>query len=502
MNWKKPLLFDLRRLWPGYDPDGPPARPFQWLPWRRNPRDEAEELGFQPGVYYRACTNMKWTGPIYLNGGIWRRDLLNVVNQLTAMAKVNAPFHRGLEALARDQRRSALPFQGIRTLRLSVAMLISCGFLTAFLVLGSVAGMLDKADQLAVTFLLVSCLGALLPASLVMNRGGAREALLLRMRDHLEAGCTLSETMRRFPRFFPRFYADIVEAGETSGQLAPSLEGLTEDTLRRITLRRALRPVFWYLSIVLAIQATLLTFIIAKVVPVFADILGGLESSVALPWPIQVAQSLSDAVGRPGRMVSFDLAVNLLLIALAALGLGLLVVGPVILRLRRRYAWSTCGIGLLALPIPGLRRIVVQQNLVAASAILEKLLNAGMPLDAALERVERADLHRVYQTLFRNVRLRVTQGETFSNALKLCAGSGLVPRLYQGVSALGERSGMLPQALSRMAELYQSNVEKRVRILYDAFLPAGVVVLGCLSLFGELLVFTTLVSLVNSLMVV
>jgi len=502
MNWRKLLLFDMRRLWPGHTPEGPPARPLQWLPWRRRRTQETEARDFQPGVYYRACTSMLWRGPVYINGGIWRRDLLGVVNQLTAMAKVNAPFHRGLEALARDQRRSALPLQGIRTLRLSVALMISCAFLSAFLVFGSSAGILDKGDFLTLTFLLVSFMGALLPASLVMNRGGAREALLLRMRDHLESGRTLSEMMRRFPRFFPKFYADLVEAGETSGQLAAALEGLSEDTLRRITLRRALRPVVWYLLIVLSIQVILLSFIIAKVVPVFAEMLRETAPSASLPWVVQMAQSLGDTVYHAGHVKTFELAGNLLMMALALIGLGFLGLGPLGLRIRRHYALSTCGIGLLAFPIPGLRRILIQQNLVVASVILEKLLKAGMPLDAALERVEQADLLGAYKHLFRNVRLRVIQGETFSDALKRCAGPGLVPRLFQGVSALGERAGMLPEALARLAELYQSNVEKRIRILYDSILPAGVVVLGCLSLFGELLVFTTLISVVDSLMVI
>ena len=61
---------------------------------------------------------------------------------------------------------------------------------------------------------------------------------------------------------------------------------------------------------------------------------------------------------------------------------------------------------------------------------------------------------------------------------------------------------MLPQALERVSELYQSNVEKRIRILYDSLLPVGVVLLGCVSLFGELLIIMSLTSLVDALMLV
>ncbi len=494
MNWKKLLLFDMRRLTPGGGevPEGPPPEPFSWL--RRNRAGKP----FRPGYYYRTCTNMKWTGPLYINGSIWRRDLLNVMNQLTAMAKVNAPFHHGLDALARDQYQSTLPFSGVRAARLSVALLISCAFLAIFLILGSAADVFDEGDLMAGVFLLASCVGALLPALLVINRGGAREALLLRMRDHMESGRTLSETMRRFPRFFPRFYADLVEAGETSGQLAATLEGITGDTLRRVTLRRALKPIGWYLFIVFSIQVTLMSFIIAKVVPVFVELFRELPYNISLTWPLRAALSISHAVSGGSRM-----GTPTTLICLAA-GFCLVVgvVLPMALRVRRRNGLATCGISFLALPIPGLRRIMIQQNLVAASVILEKLLSAGMPLDEALERVGNADIHRAYRNLFLRARLRVLQGETLSNALRQSAGVGLLPRLYLGLVALGERAGMLPQALERVSELYQSNVEKRIRILYDSLLPVGVVLLGCVSLFGELLIIMSLTSLVDALMLV
>src|SRR5204863_491939 len=54
----------------------------------------------------------------------------------------------------------------------------------------------------------------------------------------VRAGKPLSESLRKFPREFPTLYANMIQAGEVSGQLAPVMERLA-DFLEKEQIRRS-----------------------------------------------------------------------------------------------------------------------------------------------------------------------------------------------------------------------------------------------------------------------
>ncbi len=484
MNWKRIFLFDLGRLKPGHVPNPNPPEPFHWM--KRSPGLSApaacfNDPGYRPGLYYHYLTGMSWRGPRYFLSGRWRRNLLYTTEQLAAMARANAPFHTGLEMLAREEQRMGPALLSALQRRLGLSIVVSGLIFILLLLMGFWLDIFSQMDELALSYVVASCCGALLPLPLVLGYGGVREALYLRMRDRLAAGHSLSETMRHFSRFFPKFYADLVEAGELSGDMAGALQQLGEVTLQRVSMGHALRPVFRYLMTVAAIQAFFFTFIVVKVFPVFVEIVSDVGGG--LPLPLRWIQQL------PEWTLSKELTGLLILAGMVLFGL---------LWMRRRQRFSIRPGGALLLAIPGLRSIMAQQNLIAAGTILEKLLRAGVPLEQALQKAGEAEIHFLYRRLFLGIRRKILQGESLADALE-AAPRALVPRLFLGWCALGERSGLLPEALDRLCELYQSNVEKRLRIASESFLPVGVLALGCVSLFCGLALFLTLTTLVDAM---
>ncbi len=149
--------------------------------------------------------------------------------------------------------------------------------------------------------------------------------------------------------------------------------------------------------------------------------------------------------------------------------------------------------------LPGLRGLAIRRNLAAAAVMLEKLLRSGVPIDRALEMIAAAEVHPYYRALLRRVRARVLEGETLAAAFDSERGLAPVPKSFRGMVAVGERSGLLPDALSRIADVYRRVADARASIVSDMLLPFGVLLLAAITLVVQLSLYLTLAGLVHSM---
>jgi type II secretory pathway component PulF len=313
--------------------------------------------------------------------------------------------------------------------------------------------------------------------------------------------------MRRQRRFFPQFYADLVQAGELSGAFAECIEQLSEDTIQTITAGRVVRDNLIYLGMVGSIQITLTIFLCIKILPIFKDILSDFGGKMI--WPARMLMSLDlffyghgrghSGFSWYGALFSEQASLPVALIAVVVV-LVLTMAAIAVARRRRRRSYAACSISALFLWIPGLRRLVAKRNLAVIGLILEKLLRAGVPMDRALDSAGSAELNPAHARLVRRVRDRLLQGDGFGDAWKAESPARLVPPSFPALVALGERAGMLPEALGRLAELYQTDVNKWARICSDAVLPFGVLALGGFTFMVEISVYVSIMGISDTIL--
>lgn len=503
MSLRKLLYFDLGRLLPWRKGRPPAPEPVLRDLWfmrvfrgrRKWPPEQPAASSYEPGVYYRRM-RQNWLGPGYLRIRRWQQDLVRVMSELTAIVRVNASLPQGLEAAAREERRLNSRW-GYERMASLASILFWCGvILTIFLsaAAGPLTGELAQwfrryvwqVRMFEAEVIVLGGLGLLIfiPSFLALRmffRTGAREAVLLTLRDHLLAGIQLSEALRRMPRFFPAFYADLVRAGEESGNLLGCLEQLSEDTLDAISVRVRVRQQLAYLGIVFLIQASIMSFLLVKVVPVFAEIFR--DFSASLPQLMRFIIAAGDYVAFRGVYLLPVLAV--------------FVVYRIKVTVRRRRAFAAKPLAGPLLFVPGLRSLIVQQNAAIIAIMLEKLLRAGAPLPAALESAARADMRPGYRRMLRRIHDRVSQGTSLAEAC--AAETWLLPASFRALAAIGEHSGMLPDALATLAAQYRERAERRVCIIVDLITPMGVLVLGALTLVFEAGLFITLTAMVDTI---
>ena len=462
------------------------------------PLTRLPQLPHKPGLYYRNCLRRirrgRWTGPVYWSSRHWREDLCRVLSELTSIVRTNGPVPEGLGQVAREERRQLGVLSMRRWISIVHAILwitISTAFALLFtqaiqtLVKSVLLWHVPQRDSEDYA-LMIALVAGLIPGAVgawhLLFSLGRREAVYLALRDYLWNGMQLSEAMERMPRFFPPLYADLVRAGEDSGSLLQSLEQLDEETLDLISMRAYVRTQFLYLGFVFVTQVCIGAFILVKVVPVFAEILR--DFSAELPVSVRLLLGVGDFIVYRWPW----------LLCLLAIPIGVLV-RRLFPRGQKMFTGRLSGVVSL---IPGVHTLVVRHNSAAIALILSKLLAAGAPLPDALRSAARSDISTGYRRLLGRVIARVEQGENMAAAL--APEERLLPKSFRSMTALGEHSGMLPEALSNLAANYRRGLERFNRILADMLTPAGIAVLGFINLFIEVALFTSITGITDSIL--
>lgn len=513
---------------------------------------ELGEGNFEPGRNYRSL-GKNWRGPIYFSAKSHRSDLQYIIGQIKSFVRGNVPLASGLESVAREEQRrsrflgatyalkNALGFTAMLLLAMLVAAILSGSaeiaafaavplMLTFFFLASAVRTWLQDRKGLTLANLIammvsvgvfaqfvfmlemrlnrglvrsylyaepedIALVALIAVAALcfvltyrIARQGGPREMVLVRLRDLLESGHDLSEAMRRLPRFFPRFYADMVEAGEETGRMDDCLAELCEDVGTDMKVQRQIRGTLLYLGIVGFVQVFLMTFLMIKVVPVFFEITNEFGYTAHVPF-IGLLVDFGDVVYEGGKIG-----------ILTAVAVAVVILFPWRILRKRRRNFSARSLSSLFLLLPGFRGMVMQDNFTVITGTLEKLLCAGIPLDTAVEKAIGGDVNPVYARLLRRVHRHILEGESLIAAFQQSSSGIMVPASFTSLVAVGEQSGMLPEALAYLHTFYRTQANIRARILVDVIKPFGIMAMGLVVMLFMRDMFSLLVGVTESVL--
>jgi len=305
------------------------------------------------------------------------------------------------------------------------------------------------------------------------------ESIFVAMQHDISSGLSIAEAMRKRPRFFPRFYTDMVKVGEDTGRLDETLSQLTESVLRTSTFHNTISIYMLYVGAVFLTQCLITFFLLIKVLPMFAGTLADFEQEPPAPF---LALNVFGNYLVSWRWLPILIAVCVAIVVWRLLPL--------------RRGFLSAGLGRMLIWIPLLRTILVKGNLARVAFALEKLLEARVPLTDALEDAASIEVNTLYRATLLRIKSRVHDGETLDSAMEK---EPSIPASFRGIVSIGESSGLLPEAFGRVAHLYEREAAKVSKILLDVLAPIGVVAIGCLTLFVALAWFATAVRLMDTL---
>ncbi len=275
------------------------------------------------------------------------------------------------------------------------------------------------------------------------------------LRDAVRDGAPLATALTQEGRSFSRLYVGMVRAGESGGQLAPTLERLALMLERQRSLTATVTSAMIYpcLLLVAAIGsiALLLTDVLPQFVPLFE------QNGVALPRPTRILIAVGDAVS------AYGLLGLLLLVLLGLLGRHALTrPGP------RLWADRL----LLRLPVlGGLMREVLAARF---TRTLGTLIVNGVALISALGIVRDA----IGNTAGVNAVERAIASARNGAGLAGLEEEDVFPARTLHLLRLGHETAQLGQMALRAADIHEEECRIRVQRLVSLLVPVITIALG------------------------
>jgi general secretion pathway protein F len=319
-------------------------------------------------------------------------------------------------------------------------------------------------QELAVmTRQLATLLGAGLPlvpslAALVAQiRHPVLKTTLARIKDEVNEGNSLTQSISHFPEVFPPFYVNMVRAGEASGTINLVLERLADFNEDQQALKTKIRSALAYPLFMFFIGSGVLFFLITFVVPNITNIFREMHQTLPGITVFLIVVS--------GFLKAFWWIIALILLA------GIVGLRYAIRRTERgRYLWDRFKLN--ALLFGALNRKIAVARF---SRTLGTLIQSGVPLLSALEIAKNVVDSIVIADEIRRAAKDVEEGASLSTPL---SRSGFFPPIAVEMISVGEQSGNMETMLFRIADAYETEVEANILVLTSLLEPAMILVMG------------------------
>jgi type IV pilus assembly protein PilC len=274
--------------------------------------------------------------------------------------------------------------------------------------------------------------------------------------SRIEGGETFHEAISKHPRVFSQLFVSMAKAGEAGGLLAGVLDRLAGFLEASARLRKKVKSAMMYPVIVICIAFTITTFLIVRVVPIFAEIFA--DFGAKLPAPTQFLIDLSNFVRSEWYFL--------------ILGIGGVIFGV------RTFVRSKRGKQLTdrwKLKLPGFGPLIHKIAMSRFARTFAQLIRSGVPILEVLDIVGGSSGNYVIEENIRAVATDVEKGDNLSTAL---SKKKIFPAMLLRMVAAGEATGKIDAMLEKMADFWDEEIEATLDGLTSLIEPMLICFLG------------------------
>jgi type IV pilus assembly protein PilC len=283
--------------------------------------------------------------------------------------------------------------------------------------------------------------------------------ILVDVRQGIEGGQSLHESLGQYPVEFDELYRNLVHAGESAGVLDTVLDTVATYKERMESIKAKIKKALFYPIMVLVVALLVSMILLLFVVPVFQQTFA--EAKAELPAPTQFVVSASQFMQSYWWLV-----------------IGI-IVGSVfaLIFFKKRSLKFAHFLDRVSLKIPVIGDILNKSAIARFARTLGVTFHAGVPLVEALDAVSGATGSIVYGNAVKQMRDDIAVGHQLQLAMRQ---TNLFPNMVVQMTAIGEESGSLDHMLFKVAEFYEEEVETAVDTLSSLLEPFIMVILGVL----------------------
>ncbi|MEW9797235.1 type II secretion system F family protein [Alteromonas sp. CYL-A6] len=281
--------------------------------------------------------------------------------------------------------------------------------------------------------------------------------LLGEITDEVKSGNPLSGALRKHPEYFDDLYCDLVYTGEQSGALENIYDRIATYKEKAEALKSKIKKAMFYPIAVLVVAFIVTTILLIFVVPQFEEIFSSFGAQ--LPAFTLFVLAISAFVQDYG-----------VYIAAAMVGGGYMF-----MRTYKKSPKLRDNVDKKLLKIPVIGEILKKASIARFTRTLSTTFAAGVPLIGALESAAGASGNAVYRDAVLFIRKEVAGGMQMHTAMR---ATNVFPDMVNQMVAIGEESGAVDEMLSKIATIYEAEVDDMVDGLTSLLEPLIMAVLG------------------------
>ncbi len=284
----------------------------------------------------------------------------------------------------------------------------------------------------------------------------AFRGILVQVRDDISSGAQMSEALAKHPSVFPPLYINMIRAGEQGGSLETILERLSVHLEKAEGLKMKIQGAMMYPAVIGLVAVGVVSFLMIKVIPSFAEVFSGFGKELPLPTKILLNTS---------EFFQANWLYSIGAVAGAVVGIKLL----------GRTESGGRMIDSFMLKIPVLGGLLLKYSIALFARTLGTLLKSGVHILESMEIVAKIAGNRIIESAIMKARLSMREGEGVAGPLR---ATGVFPPMVLQMVSAGEETGKLDDMLLRIAAFYDTEVELAVESLMKLIEPLMMVVMG------------------------
>jgi general secretion pathway protein F len=301
-------------------------------------------------------------------------------------------------------------------------------------------------------FPLVSALDALVP----QTKSHGFKKILAQIKNLIVEGNSFAQALSKYPGAFSPLYVNMVRAGETSGTLEIVLERLADITEKQQALMNRIQTALAYPIFMMVIGTVVLLVLMIYIVPSITSIFADMDQ--VLPTPTRILIFLSDF------FKSYWWSV---LVVFVAIG--------VFFNRAKKTTKGRYWIDKTTLLLPGMGILAKKLAVARFARTLGSLLENGVSMLVAMDIVKNIAGNILIADSVETAAIEVGNGQGLGAAL---SGSGIFPQLSIQMIQVGEQSGQLENMLTKIADVYDNEVETSILRLTSYLEPVMILVMG------------------------
>ena len=287
----------------------------------------------------------------------------------------------------------------------------------------------------------------------------AMQKLVLSIKEDIETGNSLHQSLAKHPLHFDDLFVNLVEAGEHAGALESVLDKVATYKEKTEALKKKIKKALFYPAAVLVVAVVVTVILLIFVIPQFESLFKGFGAD--LPAFTRMVIGMSRWMQDKGWML-------LIIVVAAVFAFSYFYKRS---RPLRQFLDKT------SLQIPVIGPILRKAAIARYARTLSTMFAAGVPLVEAMKSVAGATGNIIYQDAVLAMRDEIATGMRMQRAME---NTGLFPNMVVQMIAVGEESGSLDEMAGKVADFYESDVDAAVDALSSLLEPLIMVILGVL----------------------